>query len=323
MKYDVFMRTRTLDRDYDWVNKPDYIATSGFAVCRSIIALCENSEFDNLSPDDWFSNFYYLRMEGCCVLARVAKTSYVSSDGHAIISFEGVSVKPENEKRLFHNIPNLVNELFPPAKSFRERLEDDGVMTGEFKFEMLLDPFDGVTVPSEIHDDLKNNEAFKNMMKLTAYAEKPSSFIFGKNAKAFADLVDKSELGIDYVFDFDSPDSVKVSENAFDNMYDPITVDYKAPVATGDDKVAIKLFIQERGENVHRYRWEAKPWDSSVEDSNRARYVSPYYDITDRVELAKLELQKEALYKLLVDKGWKKQQYGLRFERDTFKREGN
>jgi len=169
---------------------------------------------------------------------------------------------------------------------------------------------------------LKNSEAFKNMMKFTAYAEKPAAFMFGKNAKAFAEFVDKKELGIDYVFDFDTPDSAKVNENAFDNMYDPVTVDYKEPVATGDDKVAIKMYIQERADNAYRYRWEAKPWDSSVEDSNRARFVSKVYEIGDRIELARLELQKDAIMRFLIDKGWRKQQYGLRFERDTFKREG-
>jgi len=320
MKYDVFMRTRTFDRDYEWVNKPDYIATSSFAVCKSIIALCENPAFESMSEEDWFSTFYYLRMDGCCVLARVAKTSYVTADEHSIISFEGISVKSENEKRLFHNIPNIIDELMPPSKSFRAKLEDDKKVSSEYSSSTMINPFGESKLPDSIHPDLKDNDAFENMMKFTSYAERPQSFVFGKNAKAFCEFVDKSELGIEYVFDFDNPDSVKVNENGFDNMYEPIICEYKPPVPSGDDKVAVKMYMQERGDNVHRYRWEAKPWDSSVEDSNRARYVSRFYDIFDRVELAKLELEKDALTKLLIDKGWRRQQFGLRFERDTFKR---
>jgi hypothetical protein len=323
MKYDVFMRTRTFDRDYDWVNKPDYMSTAGFGVCKSIIALCENPAFNDLSPDDWNSNFYYLRLDGCCVLARVAKTQYHANDNQSIISFEGVAVRPENEMRLFHNIPNIINELLPPAKSFRARLEEEGVMPHEFSVNAVLDPFDGLNIPAEAHPDAKGNAAFASLYKFTAHAEKPLGFIFGKNAKAFSASISKEELGVFYVFDYDSPDPVSVNENRFKENYKAISCEYKPPVPTGEDKVAIKLLVQETGESSYRYRWEAKPWDGSgVADSHKSRYISAYFSIGDRVELAKLELQKEALKRFLLDKGWNKQQYGLRFERDTFTREG-
>jgi hypothetical protein len=324
MKYDVFMRTRTFDRDYDWVNKPDYIEASRFAACKSIIALCENPAFNHLSPEDWYSNFYYLKMDGFCLLARVAKTQYTTADGQSIISFEGVSVPAENEKRLFCNIPNLINEMLPPAKSFRSKLEEDGVMPSEFEVEDLLDPFNVTDMPSEVHPDIKNNQAFANMMRLTAFSEKTSGFIFGKNAKAISTMVNREELGVYYVFDYNAPDAVNVNENAFNDNYKPIVLEYKDPVPTGTDKVAIKLLVKETGENSYRYRWEAKPWDGSgVTDGNKARFLSKFYDIPDRVELVKLELQKESLTRFLIDKGWKKGQYGLRFEKDTFKREGS
>ncbi|MCL1866121.1 MAG: hypothetical protein FWF82_01790 [Oscillospiraceae bacterium] len=323
MKYDVFMRTRTFDRDYDWVNKPDYISANTFGACKSIIALCENPMFGELSVEDWYGNFYYLRMEECCVLARVARTQYATPDGQSIISFEGVAVKKENERRLFHNIPNLINELLPPSKSFRAVFEEDGAMPVETGFENHINPFDLNNVPDDIHPDIKNNQAFRNLMSFTAFADKPAGFVFGRNARAFSALVERDELGLFHIFDFDNPDSVTVNENGLTDSYTPVTCDYKQPIATGEDKVAIQLLVKETGDNSYRYRWEAKPWDSSVSEHNRARFISPYYDIGDRVGLAKLELQKEALKQFLIDKGWKKGQFGLRFVRDTFKREGN
>jgi len=260
-------------------------------------------------------------MSECCVLARVAKTQYIDSDRQKIISFEGVSVRPENEKQLFYQIPNLINEMLPPGRSFRALLEENGEMSDEFEFEPVLDPFDGLNIPREVHPDVKNNDAFKNLMKFTAFAEQPSAFIFGRNARDFSGFVDLQKLGIEYIFDYTNPDSPNVDENAFNDNYIPIVCEYKAPVPTGSDKVAIKLLVKENGENSYKYRWEAKPWDSSVSESNRARYVSKYYEIGDRVSLAKLELQKESMKKFLLDKGWSKQQFGLRFERDTFNRE--
>jgi hypothetical protein len=324
MKYDVFMRTRTTDHDYSWVNKPDYMPKSVYDTCKSIIALCESESFAGLTADDWYSNFFYLRTSGCCLLARVAKTNYTSSDNQSIISFEGVAVKSESERRLFYNIPNLINELMPPAKSFRTRLDEDGSMPDVFSFEPLIDPFDGGTnLPAEINFDLNNNTAYSNLLKFTAFTEKSAGFIFGKNAKAFSALIDLKDMGFDYIFDFEQPDSVSVNENAFFESYKPVSFEYKKPVPTGIDKVAVKLLVQEAGQNSYKYKWEMKPWDSSVKDVNRARYATQFYEIGDQVELAKLELQKEGIKKFLVDNGWTKQTYGLRFERDTFKREEN
>jgi hypothetical protein len=314
------MRTRTFDREYGWVNKPDYIQASGFGICKSIIALCENDAFAHLNWEDWYSNFYYLRMGEFCLLARVAKTQYISDDDQSIISFEGVSVRTENEKSLFHNLPNIINELLPPAKSFRARLEEDGSMPDIYGIQPLLHPFNTDVIPDEVHPDVKHNDAFANLMKFTAHSEKPAGFIFGKNARAFSGHVDRHTLGIDYIFDYNDPDPVNVNENGFEENYRPIVCEYKEPVPTGSDKVAIKLLVKETGANSYKYRWEAKPWDGSVTESTKSRYTSKYYEITDRVELVQLELQKESLKKFLIDKGWKKQLYGLRFERNTFKR---
>jgi hypothetical protein len=63
------------------------------------------------------------------------------------------------------------------------------------------------------------------------------------------------------------------------------------------------------------------PWDSSVSDSNRVRYSTKFFDMDDRVDLSALELQKDAIRKFLLSSGWTKQAFGLRFEKDVFRRE--
>ncbi|MCL2070721.1 MAG: hypothetical protein FWH07_00610 [Oscillospiraceae bacterium] len=321
MKYDVFMRTCTHDGDYDWVNRPDYMPENLHEAFGSVLALCENPAFDELSWDDWGSNFFYARTDRCCFLARIVKTKYIGSNNQSIISFEGISVKAQNENYLFYNIPSLINDLLPPAKSFRATFEEEGFVSEVFEADPLLNPFDGYRIPAEVHPAVMNNAAYRNLLKFTAFTEKPTGFIFGKNAKAFSDYLDIDKLGMSYVFDFQNPDSPDVNENAFYDNYTPLVCEYKKPVPTGSDKVTICLFVQETKNNHHKYRWVLKPWDSSVKDSKRARYVTEFFEFEDRVELCKLELQKESITKFLINNGWTKQAVGLRFERDIYQRE--
>jgi hypothetical protein len=320
MKYDVFMRTRTSDRDYEWFNRPNYMPMGVFNVCRSIAGLCENNSFDGLSQADWYSNFFYLRIEGCCILLRVARTHYTASDGQSITSFEGVTVRDEYEKQLFYNIPALINEL--SAKSFRERLEEEGAVPDVLEFETKFNPFDA-TVPDGIKLNIEHNSAYDNLLKFTAFTDKFTGYMFGKNAKDFSLAVDKAKLGLKYVFDFNSGDDAGVNANSFTESYRPICCEYNAPVATGTDKVAINILVQETGESSYRYRWEIKPWDNSVKDSARLRYVTQFFNVEDRIELARLELQKESIKKFLLDTGWEKQPIGLRFDKNTYQREGS
>ena len=103
--------------------------------------------------------------------------------------------------------------------------------------------------------------------------------------------------------------------------YNPIVCNYVEPQSTGKDKVAICLFMQQTGEGTYRYRWEVRPWDSTVRDSNRPRFVTKYYDIRDKIELAKLELEKESIKSFLLDSGWTRIGASLRFTRDLYTRE--
>ena len=316
MKYDVFMRTRTYENDYTWLNKPDYMPSDMYQTCRTVIALREKDSFDSLTEDDWYGNFFYIKAGGCCLLARMAKTHYSDSFGRSIYSFEGVSVKKEHEMRLFLNIPNLINTMLPPAQSFRMRFEEEESMSDIFETEPTINPLKSADIPKEVHPILKNNAAFRNMLKFIAYTDKPAGFIFGKNAKAFANYVNLSSLGIEHVFDFDNPASVDVDENAFKNNYKPISCEYVKPAATGIEKTAVYLQIQEVGE-AYRYCWQVRQLGGS---DNKLRYHTEFYNFTDRVQLAKLELQKESIKSFLIDNGWKKQQVGLRFEKEIFAR---
>jgi hypothetical protein len=317
MKYDVFMKTRTYDRDYEWVNKPNYMPNGMYETCKSLIGLCESDDFSSLGTEDWHSNFFYLRLDGCCMLARVAKTSYTTSTGQHILSFEGVCVRDEQENQLFYNIPGIINELLPPAKCFRTRFEEEGSMSDTIDVDWLPDPFSG-NVPDEVHPTVENNVAYKNLLKYTAFTDKPVGYMFGKNVRDFAGHVDKGGLGLIYVFDFNDPDTPNVDENTFKDNYDALVCEYKELVPTGKDKVAINLFVQETGEDSYRYSWIIKPWDDGVKDSKRVRYATRFYDVGNSIELAKLELQKESIKKFLIDNGWTKQPVGLRFEKDTY-----
>ena len=317
MKYDVFMRTRTYDRDYDWVCKPGYMPVSVFDTCKSIISLCENAAFDSLGWEEWYSNFYYLRIEGCCILARVAKTKYNCPDKKSILSFEGVSVEEKYEKQLFYNIPGLINEMLPPAKSFRARFEEEGFMPDTVEIKSIIEPF-ATTLPEEVHPGVAHNAGFNNLLKFTAFTDKPAGYMFGKNAKDFSAHISKAGLGIFHVFDFAAPDEVNVDENSFTDNYDALVCEYTPRIATGQDRVAINLIVQETGEDSYKYKWEVKPWDTTSKDGKRVRYSTQFFEMDDRVELAKLELQKESIKQFLIDNGWKKQPVGLRFEKDTF-----
>jgi hypothetical protein len=313
------MRTGTYDGDYDWVKRPEFMSANVHEACRSIIELCDLEQFGALSPEEWYSNFYYLRIEKCCMLARVAKTKYTRSDKQNIISFEGVAVDAEHEKRLFYNVPGLINELLPPAKSFRARFEEEGSIPDTFEIDSFLNPFE--VIHEEVHPAVENNRAYSNLLKFTSFTPKPEGYVFGKNAADFSACLDRVKLGLTYVFDFANPDLPDVDENVFDESYKPLSYEHKPLEATGKDKAAICLFIQETGDNSYKYRWEVKPWDSSVRDSNKARYVTKFYEFNDRVELAKLELQKESLRRFLTLNGWEKQPLGLRFEKDVFQRD--
>ena len=314
MKYDVFMRTRTHNGYDDWVSKPDYMPTNAHEGFQSLTGLCDNVSFGDLGWDDWDSNFFYLRKGGYCLLARVSRNQGVTS-------FEGISVKAEDEKRLFYNIPSLINELLPPAKSFRAVYEEEGAIPGFFEADLLLNPFDGYKIPAEVHPAVINNPAYRNLLKFIAFSERPTGFMFGKNARAFSEHIDMAGLRLNRVFDFFDPDSPDVNEHAFADSYTPIVCEYKQPVPTGRDKVAVCLLIQETGKNSFKYRWEVKPWDSSVKDYRRARYATRFFEVEDRVEFAKLELQKESIRRFLTNSGWTKQFIGLRFEKDLFQQE--
>ncbi|MCL1831818.1 MAG: hypothetical protein FWG45_02770 [Oscillospiraceae bacterium] len=323
MKYDVFMWTRTFDADYGWVVKPDYMPDKVQKTCQSIINLARNDSFAAISESDWCSGFYYLRVDGCCLLARVAKTVYLDRNDEPIISFEGVCVRALDERLLFYNIPNLINKFFPPARSFRTKYDETGSLEGTIQLtdeEMVLKPF-ATELPSVIHPALKNNTAFAHLLKFIAFTNNRTGFMFGKGMNNFANYVSKANLKLEFVFDYDKPESPGVDENSFTDNYKPLTIDYNAPIATGQDKVAVNLFIQETGENTHRYKWVIMPWDSSVKDGNRVRYSTKFYDVTNQIELSRLELQKEAIRKFLLNSGWTKQRYGLRFEKDIFQRE--
>jgi hypothetical protein len=320
MKYDVFMYTRTFDADYAWGNKPDYMPPGIQETCQSIIALARDSSFDSLNEGDWYSCFYYLRVAGCCLLARLAKTVYTDNNDQSIFTFEGVAVPETEERLLFYNIPNLVNELMPPAKSFRAKYEESGFVAETFEVEGVV-PLFGTDVLVMIHPALKSTPAFRNLLQHIAFSTTPTGFMFGKNARTFSNYVSKANLQIEKVFDADNPDPSGVDEGAFMNAYKPLEVPYTAPIATGRDKVTVNLFVQETGENEYRYKWVVMPWDTSTKDGNRVRYSTRFYDIHDQVELSKLELQKEAIRKYLLDSGWTKQQFGLRFEKDIFQRE--
>jgi hypothetical protein len=322
MRYDVFMRIRTNEGDYQWVNRPAYVPENMHEICESITSLCENPSFNGLSWDDWDSNFFYLRTERCCLLARVANTKYTDSDNQSITSFEGIAVRAENENSLFYHIPSLINDLLPPAKSFYAMFVEEGSMPDVFEADLLLNPFDGYRIPMEAHPAVTNNAAYRNLLKFTAFAEKPTGYIFGKNARAFSEHLDMGKLGLQYVFDFNNPDEPAVSESTFTENYVPLVCEYRPQSPSGRDKVTINLFVQETKNNKHKYRWMIKPWDSSVKDSKRSRYVTDFFEIEDRVELAKLELQKESIKRFLLDSGWTKQAIGLRFERDIYQREG-
>lgn len=322
MKYDVFMRTCTHDGNYDWVNRPGYMPANMHETCKSIIDLCHNQTFDNLSWDDWGSNFFYLRTDRCCILARIIKTKHTGAGDKSIVSFEGISVRTANENKLFYNIPGLINDFLPPAESFRSKFEEEGEVKDVFEADPFFDPFDGYKIPVEVHPAVMNNEAYRNLLKFTAFTEKPCGYIFGRNARAFSEQLDLGKLGIDYVFDFENPDFPDVNENALADNYSPIVCEYNKPEPTGRDKVAICLLVQETEKsNHHKYRWVIRPWDASVKDSKRARYVTKFFEFDDKIELAKLALQKESIAKFLVNNGWDKQVVGLRFERDIYQRE--
>jgi hypothetical protein len=317
MKYDVFMWTRTFDRDYEWINKPDYVPTGLNKTCQSIMALTDKESFYGLSEDDWYSNFFYLRMKGCCLLARLARTMYGDADGNSIISFEGVSVKAEDERRLFCNLPSLINEFLPPARSFRQMFEEEQSMPDTFSTDNILTPF-CAEVPDDIHPAVIHNPAFRNLMKFTAFTSQKAGFMFGNHARAFAVYVNQKSLGVDYIFDFENPDPIDVDEGSFINAYTPLQFKYNPPTATGKDKVAISLAVQETSDSAFKYRWVVMPWEAK--EGTKVRYSTKFYDISDRVELARLELQKEAIKKFLIANGWTKEQHGLRFEKDTFQR---
>ncbi|MCL1789078.1 MAG: hypothetical protein FWG33_01840 [Oscillospiraceae bacterium] len=322
MKYDVFMRTCTQDGGVNWVNRPSYMPQNTHEYCNKIIALCENEVFEDLNRDKWGSNFFYLRTDRCCILARVIKTDQIGSDNKRATSFEGISVRAEYENSLFYNIPSLINDLLPPARSFRAIFEEDGTVNDVFEARPLLNPFDGYKVPVDVHPDVMNNAAYRNLLKFTAFTEKPTGFMFGKNSRVFAEHLDTEKLGLRYIFDFENPDFPDVNENVFKENYVTVHCEYKKPVPTGRDKVSVCLLVQETKNNHHKYRWVVKPWDSSVKDSKRARYVTQFFEVENKIELAKLELQKESISKFLANNGWTKQAIGLRFERDIYQREG-
>ncbi|MCL1904223.1 MAG: hypothetical protein FWF94_07390 [Oscillospiraceae bacterium] len=315
MKYDVFMGVRGQDGGYSWLNRPSYMPNDTLESCNKIIALCENETFGDLDWDDWGSNFFYLRTDRCCLLARAIKTK------KDLVSFEGISVRADNENSLFYNVPSLINDLLPPAKSFYAVYEEEGAVNDIFEAHPLLNPFDGYKVPVDVHPAVMNNQAYRSLLKFTAFIDKPTGFMFGKNARALSEQLNIEKLGISYVFDFENPDSPEVNENVFNENYTAVNCEYTKPTPTGRDKVSICLFIQETNNNHHKYRWVVRPWDTSVKDSKRARYVTKYFEFDDKIELAKLELQKESISKFLINNGWAKQAVGLRFERDIYQRE--
>ncbi|MDR0197495.1 MAG: hypothetical protein LBI36_04675 [Oscillospiraceae bacterium] len=315
MKYDVFMRTRTFGGDYTWVNKPDYMPADVYKTCQSIIALREKQSFDSLGEDDWYGNFFFIKAGGCCMLARMAKTKYSDSYGRSIFSFEGVSVKSEAEKRLFLDVPNLINAMLPPAKSFRARFEEEGSVPDVFEVESPINPLRSASVPREVHPAVKKNAAFRNLLAFIAYSGKPDGFIFGGKAKAFSSYVNKSALGIKSVFDFEHPEPVSVRENAFTESYKPVSCGYAKPVAIGKERTAVYIVIKERGKDVYEYCWQVRSLDGEG-----AKYKTKSYNITDRLLLNTLEVQKESIKKFMTECGWKKQQYGLRFEKTAFAR---
>ena len=313
MKYDVFMRTRTYSGDYDWIRKPEYMPADVYKTCQSIIALRERQNFDRLSEEDWYGNFFFIKAGGCSMLARMAKTKYSDSFGRSIFSFEGVCVKTENEKRFFLDIPNLINAMLPPAKSFRVLFEEEEAVPDTFETESPINPLKSAEVPMHVHPDVKHNDAFKTLMKLTAYAD-PEGFIFGKNARDFSDYTNKSIMGIKHVFDFENPDDANVREAAFDEKYNPIVCNYAEPVPTGVEKTAVYLFIQET-DGAYRYQWQIRQYGT---EERAVKYATRFYDINDRVPMKTLEIQKESIKGFLTAQGWKKQELGLRFEKETY-----
>lgn len=320
MKYDIFMRTRTLTGQYSWIYKPDYMPEDVYKTCQSIIALREKQSFDSLSEEDWYGNFFFVKAGGCSMLARIAKTVYTDSFGRNIYSFEGVSVKPENELRFFYDIPNLINAMLPPSKSFRALYEENEELSRFYEAESPINPLKSVKPPKEVHPAVKNNSAFANLMKFISYSDKAEGFIFGKNAKTFAGYINKSALEIKRVFDFKDPDPVRLSEKAFTDNYKPLVCEYVKPVPLGKENVSVYLLIKEGIGDKYKYCWQIR--DFNGEKNAPPKYSTKFYDITDRVFLSTLELQKESLKKFLEESGWKKQQYGLRFEKEIFAKRG-
>jgi len=316
MKYDVFMRSRTYTGQYGWLAKPDYMPDDIYKTCQSIIALREKQSFDPLTQEDWYGNFFFVKAGGCALLARIAKTSYTDSFGRGIYSFEGVCVKQENEKRFFYDIPNLINALLPPSKSFRAILEETEEVPKFYEADSHINPLKSAKPPKEVHPAVKNNQAFANLMKFIAYSDKAEGFIFGKNAKTFAGYVNKSALEIKRVFDFTDPDPARVSEKAFLESCKPFKCEYEKPVSQGKENISVYLVVQEAPNQKYKYGWQIRKVGS--EPSALPKYSTKLYDINDRMSMASLELQKECLKKFLEEQGWKKQQFGLRFEKEIF-----
>ncbi|MCL2634784.1 MAG: hypothetical protein FWD34_09765 [Oscillospiraceae bacterium] len=315
MNYDIFMRTRTYSGDYDWINRPPYMPADIYKTCQSLIALREKQNFDHLTENDWYGNFFFIRAGGCAMLARMAKTKYVDSFGRSIFSFEGVCVRAEHEKRFFMDIPNLINAMLPPSKSFRTMFEEEEkALSGTYEVNSEINPLKDTPVDDmELHPDLKGNEALKNLINLISNSGTPEGFIFGRDAREFSSFINKSAMGIKHIFDFYEPDKIAVVENS----YKPITCDYIEPKPTGTDKTALYLYIQERGKDTYKYCWQIRKLET---DERAVKFTTKTYDITDRLLLSTLELQKESIKGFLTDSGWKKQEFGLRFEKDTYTR---
>jgi len=316
MKYGVFMRSRSHTGQYGWICKPDYMPDDIYKTCQSIIALREKHSFDAFTEEDWYGNFFFVKADGCVLLARIATTVYKDSFDRNIYSFEGVCAKAENEKRFFYDIPNLINAMLPPARSFRAAYETEGEIPKFFESDSAINPLKSAKPPKEVHPAVKNNPAFANLMKFVAYSEKADGFIFGKNARAFAGYVNKSALEIKRVFDFTEPDPARVSEKAFLDNYKPIECEYVKPVLIGKESVAVYLVVQEAPNNKYKYCWQVKSFDG--DKFSPPKFTTRFYDVDDKLSLATLELQKESLKRFLEEQNWKKQQFGLRFEKEIF-----
>lgn len=107
--------TRTLEYDYKWYCRPEYVDDSINELLRPLFLMVESQSYKKFFEENGRYNFYFLTEKNYCVLCYLYFTPYEDSIGRRIYALEGLTCEKKDARMVWKNLPSIIYNMFEPG----------------------------------------------------------------------------------------------------------------------------------------------------------------------------------------------------------------